>query len=120
MRIAAEGERDRGGGGPNLRTVERRAGPAVLEWSSTGCVNRRFSVAAWEEHMTDERTGQKEIEELLNQEQYTPDELALLLNMDVGLIRHSAFSGELTAMILDHHIVDIRREDVLRWLSDRG
>ncbi|HEV2108496.1 MAG TPA: hypothetical protein VGR16_09570 [Thermomicrobiales bacterium] len=59
------------------------------------------------------------IDELLHQDHYEADELADLLDMDVKLIRHAAFSGELRAAIINHHILSIRREDVLDWLKNR-
>jgi hypothetical protein len=63
-----------------------------------------------------ERTGFKH---LLWQDRYQPEDLAELLEIDVSLIRHSIFMGELHATVLDHHILEIRRGDVLHWLSDR-
>jgi hypothetical protein len=63
-----------------------------------------------------ERTS---FEHLFWQDHYRPEELAELLEVDVNLIRHAIFLGELHAAVLDHHILDIRRSDVLRWLTDR-
>jgi len=62
-----------------------------------------------------ERTS---FEHLLRQEHYQPEELANLLEIDVNLIQHVIFLGELPATVLDRHIVDIRRKDVLHWLAD--
>lgn len=59
------------------------------------------------------------VEELLHRDHYEPEDLADLLDMDVHLIRHAAFSGELHATIVNHHILSIRREDVLDWLRTR-
>ncbi len=64
-------------------------------------------------------TSQTPIEELLKHDRYTPEDLALLLDLDIELIRHAAFNGELPARIVDHHIIDIRRADVVRWLAER-
>ncbi|HEY8446227.1 MAG TPA: helix-turn-helix domain-containing protein [Thermomicrobiales bacterium] len=57
------------------------------------------------------------LEDLLHQDHYTPEELAALLDMDVNAIRAEIFHRHLKAFIVDHHIMCIRREDVLRWLS---
>ena len=53
------------------------------------------------------------MDELLQQERYTPDELAQLLGIGVHIIQHAAFSGELRAQIVGHDIISIRRDDVL-------
>ncbi len=57
--------------------------------------------------------------ELLHHERYTAGELARLLCMSVHTIRHAAFSGELRAQILEHHILSVRREDVVAWFAAR-
>ncbi len=56
---------------------------------------------------------------LLRKDHYTPEELADLLTMTVSHVRRAARSGELPAIIADHHILSIRREDALRWLERR-
>ena len=55
--------------------------------------------------------------ELLQQERYTPEEVAELLGIGVHIIQHAAFSGELRAQIVGHDIISIRRDDVLAWLK---
>jgi nucleotide-binding universal stress UspA family protein len=62
----------------------------------------------------------EEIDSLLRQETYRPEELATLLQMDVNAIRSAAFAGDLPAQIIDHHIVSIARGDVISWLERRG
>jgi hypothetical protein len=66
-----------------------------------------------------ETLERKSFEHLFKQDHYRPDELAELLEVDPYLIRHEVFIGDLKARVLDHHVIDIRREDVLRWLTDR-
>ncbi len=56
-------------------------------------------------------------DELLHQDHYTPEELAVLLDMDVNAIRAAVFNHRLKAFVVDHHIMCIRRDDVLRWLA---
>lgn len=56
------------------------------------------------------------VEELLQHEIYTPEELARLLQMSLYRIRHAAREGDLRATIVDHHTICMRREDVLTWL----
>jgi excisionase family DNA binding protein len=55
--------------------------------------------------------------ELLQQERFTPEEVAELLGIGVHIIQHAAFSGELRAQIVGHDIISIRRDDVLAWLE---
>ncbi|HYH11163.1 MAG TPA: hypothetical protein VD789_02320 [Thermomicrobiales bacterium] len=57
--------------------------------------------------------------ELLHRDHYSPDELARLLGMDLHLILHDAQWGRLRAYIVDHHVLDIRREDAIAWLQAR-
>jgi hypothetical protein len=57
--------------------------------------------------------------ELLHHERYTADELARLLCMSIHTIRHAAYTGELRAQILEHHILSVRREDVVAWYTAR-
>ncbi|HEY7031433.1 MAG TPA: helix-turn-helix domain-containing protein [Thermomicrobiales bacterium] len=59
-------------------------------------------------------------EELLRHDIYTPEELARLLDMSLYRIRHAAREGDLHATIVDHHVLCIRREDVLAWLRARA
>jgi excisionase family DNA binding protein len=58
--------------------------------------------------------------DLLHQDHYTPEELARLLGVDPHLIHQDAQTGRLRAYIVDHHVLDIRREDVLAWLEKRA
>lgn len=57
--------------------------------------------------------------ELMTQDDYQPEEVAELLGIDVDVVRHAVFSGELPADVLEHTILNIRREDVLRWFDSR-
>jgi len=64
---------------------------------------------------TFERTG---FEHLFKQDHYRPEELADLLEVDANLIRHAIFLGELPAKVIDHHILEIPRSEVIHWLID--
>ena len=66
-----------------------------------------------------ERRTQHSVYELLQQERFTPEEVAELLGIGVHIIQHAAFSGELRAQIVGHDIISIRRDDVLAWLEAR-
>ena len=57
--------------------------------------------------------------ELLQQERYTPEEVAELLGIGVHIIQHAAFSGELRAQTVGHDIISLQRDDVLTWLEAR-
>jgi excisionase family DNA binding protein len=58
-----------------------------------------------------------ELEDILRKDHYTPEELAVLLGINKHAIEAAAHSGELRATLLEHHIISIRREDVVRWIE---
>ena len=58
-----------------------------------------------------------ELEEILRHDHYSPDELAILLGINKHTIEQAAHSGELRATMLDHHILSIRRDEVVRWIE---
>lgn len=60
-----------------------------------------------------------DIERLLQQDHYRPNELARILSMDEFLVRQAALSGKLPAQVLNHHVISISRSDALNWLRDR-
>jgi hypothetical protein len=62
----------------------------------------------------------KSPEEILRQAAYTPQELAELLEMTPYLIQSAVWRGQLKATVVGHDIVSNQREDVLRWLAQRG
>jgi excisionase family DNA binding protein len=57
---------------------------------------------------------------ILHKDHYSPEELAELLSMTVDHIRGAVHNGRLHAMVIDHRIISIRREDVLAWLESRA
>ena len=65
------------------------------------------------------RRLQTPIFELMQQDQYTPEEVAELFEIGLEVVRHAAFTGALPAHIVHHDIVSIRRDDALRWLAER-
>ena len=67
-----------------------------------------------------ERRPHHSLQELLLQDQYTPEEVADLLEIGLDVVRHAAFSGDLRAQIAEHDIISIRREDVLAWARESG
>ena len=66
-----------------------------------------------------ERRTPHSIYELLQQDQYRAEEVAKLLGIGVHIIQHAAFTRELRAEIVGHHILRLRRDDVLVWLGTR-
>jgi nucleotide-binding universal stress UspA family protein len=64
--------------------------------------------------------GSEHMADLLSRDQYRPEELADLLNMDVTVVRQAALTGRLHAQIADHHVLSVTRADALRWLADRS
>lgn len=67
-----------------------------------------------------ERRTHHSVYDLLQQERFTPEEVAELLGIGVHIIQHAAFSGELRAQIVGHDIISLQRDDVLTWLEARG
>jgi excisionase family DNA binding protein len=61
----------------------------------------------------------KEVEELLHQDDYTPRELASLLNTTEDYLNHEVWRGDLAASKIGHNIYKIKRSDVLDWFSRR-
>ena len=66
-----------------------------------------------------ERRTPHSMYELLQQDQYRAEEVAKLLGIGVHIIQHAAFTGELRAEIVSHHILRLRRDDLLMWLGTR-
>lgn len=61
----------------------------------------------------------KSLEEILHQSEYTPHELAELLEMSLYVIQSAVWNGQLKANVIGHDIVSMRRGDVLQWLKSR-
>jgi hypothetical protein len=55
--------------------------------------------------------------ELMQREHFTVEQLASLLDLSPYVIREAVRTGQLSAFVVDHHIIDIRREDVLAWIQ---
>ena len=66
----------------------------------------------------EDRPRDEAIYENLIHEHTPPQELALLLGIGLHIIQHAAFAGELRAQIVGHHILAIRREDVIAWFVE--
>jgi hypothetical protein len=62
----------------------------------------------------------KSVQSLLLQEEYTPEELAALLDLPLTLIEHEAYSGHLRSFIVNHNVICIRRRDAIAWLESRA
>jgi hypothetical protein len=50
-------------------------------------------------------------------EHFTPREISELLEIDMYVIERAARDGALKANVVDHHVLDIKREDLLDWLD---
>ena len=70
--------------------------------------------------LTMERRTPHSMYELLEQEQYRAEEVATLLGIGLAIVRHAAFTGELRAEIVGHHILRLHRADVLVWMGTRA
>jgi hypothetical protein len=57
------------------------------------------------------------IANLLGQNHFTPREVADLLEIDFYVIERACLDGALKAKVIDHHVLDIKREDLLTWLD---
>ncbi len=60
------------------------------------------------------------MDDLLRKEEYTPEELATLLEVDPHVIRRAAREGQLRATMVGDDVVSISREAALQWLASRG
>ena len=56
----------------------------------------------------------------LNQEEYTPDEVARLIGTSLEVVMHAIRVGDLQARRVGHDVVAIKHEDVTDWLRRRG
>jgi excisionase family DNA binding protein len=65
------------------------------------------------------RLNRKRAEELLHQDHYRPRELADLLGTGIDFINHEVATRRLRARRFGRTTVDIPREAVLSWLSER-
>ena len=66
-----------------------------------------------------ERRTPESIFELLHHERYRAEDVARLLGVGIDVVRHAVFSGELPAETIEHHVICIRREDVVVWFTAR-
>jgi hypothetical protein len=64
-----------------------------------------------------ERRVHHSLYELMWQDRYTPAEAAELLQIGIDVLRHAAFTGELSAQIIEHDIISLQRADILAWLD---
>jgi nucleotide-binding universal stress UspA family protein len=63
--------------------------------------------------------SRKPVYELLQADHYTPRELAELLEIGEHTVQNAVFEGELPALVVDHDIISIRRDDVVVWFNQR-
>ncbi len=71
--------------------------------------------------MSDNTTehGERNMLELLHQEQYTPEEVAYVFGMDIDIILQAAHRHELPAVFIGHDVATIKRSDLLHWMEQR-
>lgn len=60
------------------------------------------------------------IDRLVHQSHYTVEELAHVVGIGRHDIQHAVYTGELKAYVVNHHCLDILREDALAWLLRRN
>ena len=56
----------------------------------------------------------------LDQEEYTPDQVARLMGTSLEVVMHAIWRNELKAKRTGHDVVAIKHEDVVDWLRRRG
>jgi transcriptional regulator with GAF, ATPase, and Fis domain len=61
----------------------------------------------------------EDISTLLHQDHYTVEEAAFLLGMDPNVISQAAHRHELMATFVEHRVVSLHRDDLIRWLETR-
>ena len=64
-----------------------------------------------------ERRLHHSLYELMWQDRYSLEEAAELLQIGIDVLRHAAFTGELSAQIIEHDIISLQRADILAWLA---
>ena len=57
------------------------------------------------------------IANLITQQHFTPREVSELLEIDIYVIERACRDGALKAKVVDHRVLDIKREDLLDWLD---
>jgi excisionase family DNA binding protein len=67
----------------------------------------------------DPTVERRDFSELLHHDQYTPQEAAFLLGVDVDVIYQAAHRGNLKAVIAGHDVLYIFRHDLIEWLDSR-
>jgi len=78
-----------------------------------------FEERALETHKHGRRhSGSQHID--LDQEEYTPDEIARLIGTSLEVVMHAIRVGDLRARRVGHDVVAIKHEDVTDWLRRRG
>jgi hypothetical protein len=55
--------------------------------------------------------------ELILQDSYTPEELAVLADVTVDAVRTACYSGQCKANIVNHDIISIERSDAIAWME---
>ncbi len=65
------------------------------------------------------RPYRPDIAELLHRDHYTVDEAAYLLGMDPDVLNQAAHRHELPAIFAEHHVIHLRRDDLVHWLASR-
>lgn len=60
-----------------------------------------------------------DVAELLHRDHYSVEEAAYLLGMDPEVLNQAAHRHELAAIFADHHVMHLRRDDLVRWLESR-
>lgn len=71
-----------------------------------------------EVHTSHEHHGRRHVN--LSQEEYNPEEIALMLGTSLEVVMHAIWSGELKTKRRGRDVVSIRRADLTAWLVARG
>ena len=58
-------------------------------------------------------------EKVIQQDSYTPEELAELLDLDEGLIKQEVHKGRLRGNKIGNDIVDVPRDAAIEWMNRR-
>ncbi len=86
-------------------------------------LHRREPTTVVEDRHVNESTQAPEprsrYDELLDRDQYTPDEAAYLLGIDNDVINQAVHRGRLKATMIGSDIFQIDRGDLVHWLETR-
>jgi excisionase family DNA binding protein len=66
-----------------------------------------------------QQAREETVEEIIHKPTLTVEEICEILPFSPYVVRQAARRGELRAIMFDHHIYGVRRQDLVAWLRTR-